>query len=310
MGVFVTTVEQLFALLVVVGIGLALRTFNVFSPDFAYHLNRLVFYIIIPAMLFDAGLKVNTRSWNDLSASAGYALAVIAAIAVLIPLASRFPAERRGALIQASYRSNLAYIGIPVLAAMFGDQTLPTMALIVSTGVVVHTVASIVLLRVFSPPAERDGRGTIMRMIATSPILWSVAIGVVVGFIGLQVPVAISGPVGLLRQMGLPAVLILVGLRMDLSAISNRLRELTVVVLFKLLVMPMSAYGIARLFLGITDDRLIWLTIAAGMPTAAMSQSFAGALSADESLTAGAISTTTLLLVVSVPLIRAVLEAL
>jgi predicted permease len=102
--------------------------------------------------------------------------------------------------------------------------------------------------------------------------------------------------------MSLPTVLITVGFSIDLDEIIKRLAPLSLIVVFKLFLMPLIGFVVFHYLFGGTGIPLVVMALACGMPTAIMAQSFASAMDADESLTAAAVSATTLFVLVSVPL--------
>ncbi len=304
------TFQLLLPLYVLIGLGYGLKRFRVLNPDFATELNKIVYYVVIPALLFSSTKEVDLGNWADLGASLAYILTVVASVGITVMIGFFFPPAQRGALAQASFRSNLAYVGVAVAAQVFGDSALPTMALMVSGGVVIHAVATIVVLHAYHAESGKGDVLRLVRLVIKNPIIISVAAGLLVAGLGLRLPFFIAEPIELLRRMSLPTVLITIGLRIDFSEISARLGALSAIVLYKLFLMPVVGFLIFRFLLGGGGEELMVLTVGCGMPTAITAQSFAGAMDADESLTAAAVSVTTLLILVSVPIVLAVLNLL
>ena len=108
-------------LLIVLGAGLAHIRF--LGSAFMADLNKLAFWIALPALLFTSANNAaapDAQTWR--------LLAVLFAATVLITLVAlgasfawRMPGGVRGTLMQSAFRGNLAYIGIPVLAYSFSE---------------------------------------------------------------------------------------------------------------------------------------------------------------------------------------------
>lgn len=301
------TIQLLIPLFAVIGLGYALRKFSVLGPQFSSDLNKLVYYIVIPALLFSSAKGVDLRSTADLAASLAYVLTVLVSIGVLAFLGLFFAPPQRGALAQASFRSNLAYVGVAITAQIFGEAGMPTMTLMVSGGVVIHAIATVTVLHAYHAEGGRKDLAKVLRLVLVNPIIISVAAGLLVAVFEIRLPFFVAEPIQLLNRMSLPTVLLTIGLRIDFSEISARVGALATIVIYKLFVMPLVGFVIFRFLLGGSGLELMVLTIGCGMPTAITSQSFASAMSADESLTAAAVSVTTLLILLSVPTNLAVL---
>lgn len=304
------TFQLLLPLFVLIGMGYGLKRLRILGPEFSTELNKLVYYVVIPALLFSSAKDVDLGNRADLGASLAYILTVVASVGITALIGFLFPPAQRGAFAQASFRSNLAYVGVAVTAQVFTDAALPTMALIVSGGVVIHAVATIVVLHAYHAESGKGDLLRLLRLVVRNPIIIAVAAGLLVSGLDLRLPYFLGEPIELLRRMSLPTVLITIGLRIHFSEMSPRLGALSAIVLYKLFLMPVIGFLIFRFLLGGTGEELMVLTVVCGMPTAITAQSFAGAMDADESLTAAAVSVTTLLILVSVPIVLAVLKLL
>ena len=181
------------------------------------------------------------------------------------------------------------------------------MTLMVSGGVVIHAIATVTVLHAYHADGGKQDLVRLIRLVVLNPIIISVAAGLLVVIFEVDLPFVIAEPIELLNRMSLPTVLLTIGLRIDFSEISARVGALLTIVFYKLFIMPVIGFLIFRFLLGGSGLELMVLTIGCGMPTAITSQSFASAMSADESLTAAAVSVTTLLILVSVPTNLAVL---
>ncbi len=302
------TVRLLIPLFAILGVGYGLKTLRVVPLEFGGQLGRLVFYAVLPAMLFSASKDVDLSSAAGVSATAAYLVTLFIVIPLSVLVSRLLPPQQRGAFAQAAFRPNLAYMGVAVTAQLYGDKALPIMAMILSGGVIIHATGTVVVLHLLRHADAKPDFARLLRMVLTNPIIISVAAGLTVAATGLTIPPVVEEPIRLLRRMSLPTVLLTVGFSIDFHEIAKRIGSLSLVVAFKLFLMPLIGFTVYRYLFDGSGDTLLIMTLACGMPTAVMAQSFASAMDADESLTAAAVSGTTLLILISVPILLSILR--
>ena len=111
-------------IILMVTVGYLLKKRGLMNESFSKAANKLVFHLFLPTMLFLNVYKIQTLSGMGF----GYVLYVLAALLVIflcsIPavLCIAKKRERRGALLQAAFRSNYALIGIPLAESLFGQE--------------------------------------------------------------------------------------------------------------------------------------------------------------------------------------------
>ena len=136
MDSLIFAVEAVLPIILLVAIGYLIKRLGLANADFAKIANKLVFRILLPAMLFLNVYKIQSLS------EVQFDYIIYAAVAILIIFGISVPAvviitqrgDRRGALLQACFRSNYALIGIPLAQSLFGQA-----------GVSVATVLSAVI---------------------------------------------------------------------------------------------------------------------------------------------------------------------
>ncbi len=296
-----TTAIPLLLPLVAVGVlGYSFRRFGFFPPAFIEHLNRFAYYVALPALLFESTSTVSTAGEDYVALFWLVPAFTVATALAALPATRIVPPGVRGAVVQAGYRSNMAYLGLPVVAGLLGESTVPITAVALAPAVVTNSVLSIVILRLYRSDVSFSV-GRQLLDIVRNPLILSIALGMVVAALGVTVPSSLKEFVGLVARTGLPLVLIVVGYSVRLSRLSRRLSPVFLAVAIKLVIMPILAYLIVGLRFGSGHVVLRTATLLAAMPTAVASQSFAAVLGADEEVTASAVSLSTLLCLLSVP---------
>jgi len=294
-------------LFVIILVGYVLRKTGFARAEFVDELNRLVYFIGLPALLFTESSRI------DLGQLAGGAPAVAFPIIVTLTAVLGFaaslllPFEQRGPLVQAGFRANLAYLGLPIVSTTLGEVVLGTVAIVIAAGVVINTLLSILVLSLLKPGGESIHPLQRLARTLSNPLLIAIALGLLMAAGDWSLPQVLSRPIELLARMSLPLILLVLGLSLSFSELRRNLPSAVLASVIKLVVMPAVAWLV--MVYGFDSPSLITRTVVlmSAMPSAVATQTFARAFEADSSVSASSVSLSTLLAVVSVPVLVLVL---
>ena len=304
---FATGMIQILApILLLVLIGLFLAHLRFLGRDFMGDLNKLVFWVTLPALLF------RSVAHADKPGSSTFALlALLVAGTVIIGAAGwisagllRLPHSSRGTLAQSAFRGNLAYIGIPVLAYAFeglsGKQEAFSTAIIVMAFLtaVCNALAVVVLS---SGQRARNPLRTALRSIFTNPLLLGGMAAIPLVFTGTQLPVFLDRTLESLGSAAVPIALLCIGGSLAHAKLGDRLGGILASALLKNLCFPLLVYFLSPLF-GIAGDNLKIALVLAACPTAAASFVMARQMGGDEQLAGRSIVLSTICAAASLPL--------
>lgn len=244
-------------------IGYLLKRVGLMSENFSVAANKLVFRVFLPVMLF-----YNIYRITDLSAIEPayifYALSVIFALFVISAIAVRAVTpkrERHGVLIQGTFRSNYALIGVPLAEALFGTEGAVIASVLAAIVVPFLNVLAVVALSAFG---SRDGRRPsvkkILLDIAKNPLICGVAAGFAVLFVrflferfGIGFRLTDVQPVekllSYLSGLATPVALLALGARFEFSAVASLRREIIFGTVMRTVLAPLLGIGFAFLFL-------------------------------------------------------------
>ena len=164
---------------------------------------------------------------------------------------------------------NLAGVGLPLLAALYGAQANISVAIGLATGSVTITPLTLAILE-SSAPAEATRshfqkiRGAVGRAL-TPPVFWAPMLGIVLVLLKLQLPMALENGFAILGHATEGTALFVTGLiasgqKIRLSA------DLGWAVLTKSLLQPALCLGIAIL-MGLPNDLTKYLVLLAALPS-------------------------------------------
>ncbi len=248
--------------------------FKILGDEGGEVLQRFVFYVAMPVLLFYAMARVNPQDIMNgpyLTAYLGgqtitFALAMIAAKVLF----KRRPAE--AALSgMASIYGNTGYMGIPLIMAAFGpDWVVPAIiATIINAAVVMGVVAAIIEADLSVGDGfmgvVKDASGALLR----NPLL----VAPVLGFAWSMTGIGLAAPIVTFSQIlgaaAGPCALFSIGLFLVGKSLHRNPVEVSWMVFLKLLVHPAATWFIA---FQILEMDVMWATLAvvmAALPTGA-----------------------------------------
>ena len=248
--------------------------FRLLSQASAAGVNAFVFYFALPAFLFNL---MATSPLSDIAngpfiaAYLGAGLVVFAVAAVFGRLL--FKVRRSEAALQgsAAVLGNTGYMGIPLVAAAFGDRAAIPMVLGLSLEATVLIPLTIILVEA-QKGLDRGWSyllGSVAGAMVRNPIIIAIFAGVLVSATGLGLPTPIENFTDLLGRAAGPCALFALGATLSTFPISTGIGEVSYMTFFKLLIHPAAIwFATTRLF----DVDPLWATVAtlgAALPVAA-----------------------------------------
>lgn len=304
---FVDTIALILPLFILIALGYVLKKTRFLSEGFIAELNRLVYYIALPAMLFGTTTDQSTLPPSFGATAAVYSIAVIAVTMLAIVLSTGRTAALRGSFVQASFRANLAYLGLPIVSGALGNEVIGIIAVIIAVGVILHTVLSVVTLRILDPTAQQRSVVSHLAHIVTNPLIIAIVLGLLVAGAGIELPAFLRRTIDVVASMSLPVILIIVGFSLSFTSIGRSIVPAAGATVLKLVIMPLIAWALGAWVFGTTGDVLRTIVLMSAMPTAIVSQTFARQFNASAQLASATVSLDTLLALLSLPIWIAVL---
>lgn len=289
---------------IVLGYGAARR--GVFSDDNVTTLNRFVFVLAAPALLFrNVALTEfpETLSIGLWLAYYGPMLAIMALAFFVARLLFRARATADYVIFAfGSGFSNTVMLGIPIILTAFGpDAGLPLFLILAFHGLLVFTIALICLEAATNPDLRlADLPPKLVGAMREQVVVMALAAGVVWNFTGLGLATPIDRFLELLGSAAIPVALIAVGGRLAFIKISDNLTPALFIGAFKLLVMPLAVYGAAQYLFALPPLYVATLTLLSAMPTGVFAVVFAAQYQNAEAEASSAITVTTVLSALSV----------
>lgn len=308
MGHILATLFPVFA---IIGLGFVLARTGFLSGAFLRELNSLVYRVCLPAMIIHSLAETGAFPKDILPSLLVFFGATFGVIGVALLNARLLGLERRrvGTFVQAAFRGNLAFIGIPIIVYAVRDQPAEVVNSIVSRALfifapimILYNVASVIAL-VGSQAGGLSGNVLrSLRNIATNPLILAALTGVVIFLLPVRLPVPIANTLDFIGHVAAPAALICVGGAMAVVSMEGRYRSALYAGVLKTGITPLFALLLSLPF-GLDPTTLMILMVYASTPTAVASYVMAREMHGDEAMAAGGIVISTLLSVGSLAIV-------
>lgn len=264
---------------------------------------RLVYYLLFPALLFGAILKtpITLDSTLPLAASG---LAVVGTGVLLAFALAHWPgvdARLHASGAQTAFRFN-SYVALALAERIAGSQGVAWTALLVALCVPLCNVAAV------WPLARQGGHGYV-RELARNPLILSTGAGLLCNLLGLRLPELASTTLGRMGAAALPLGLMAVGAGLQLGALREGPWLAAALMSIRHLLLPLLAIGLV-IALGLPPAQQAIVVAFAALPTASSAYVLAVRMGGHGGFTAGLVTLSTLIAMVGLPLALLLLRSL
>lgn len=270
-------------------------------------LEKLIYYVLFPALLFDRILHMRL----ELSTAVPAVVASLASVGVGIalgylarPLLRPDPA-RFAAGVQCAFRFN-SYVMLALSQRVGGEAGLSLAAILIGVSVPVVNVAAVI-------PLARHAKARLGAELARNPLIVATLAGLLGHALGLRLPDPVEATLGRLGSASIPLGLLAVGAGLQLDALRELRRDSSStlalggwITAVKMIAMPAAALALC-IALDIDAATRTIVVLYAAMPTAPSAYILAARMGGDASFTALLMTVSMLLAAVTLPMWLSVL---
>lgn len=293
------SIAPIFALIV---LGHFLRRGGIPNVEFWNLNDRLVYWVLMPALLF---YKTSTIALTfELVGS--YATVILGAMLCAIAFSivatriARMPGPIASSVLQGSARHN-TFIALAVAERMFGGDGLALAALATALLIPVTNVSVVSLMVALVRKPEEGGIAkAILKDIARNPLLLSVAFGVSFNMAGIgEIPV-VHDVARILGAAALPIVLMCVGANIRIRAMATAAVPVLISSVGKMIIFPVVIVLLSQQ-MGLSELETMVAVLFGAVPTASSSYTLARQLGGDAPLMAAIVTIQTAIAFVTLP---------
>lgn len=283
----------------ILSLGYILKKLKILDELTTKNMNSINFKVFLPLLLFYNVYK------TDLSVVFNPKLLIFSIISVIlvflllfiiIPLLEK-DNRKRGVIIQGIFRSNFVIFGVPVCEALFGQNATGVASMLIAVVVPLFNFLAVICLEIY-----RGGNinfKKIIKGIITNPLIIASIIGLFFIYFKIKLPTPIEKTINDISKIATPLAFILLGSSFTFSAFSVYIKQLSITLLGKLIIVPGIVLYIAAL-LGFRNIELTCLLSVFASPTAVSSYTMAEQMDGDSILAGQIVVLTSIISIITV----------
>ncbi len=275
-------------------VGYVIKRLGLVTKDVAKPLNKIVFRVLLPCLLFLNIYKIENFSAIDSGYIIFSVISVLAIFLLAIPysiLASKHK-SRRSVIIQGVFRSNFALIGIPLSEALFGAKGITVATILSAIAIPLFNILAIVTLSIFGDGEQKINIKSLLLGIAKNPLIIGVftglaALGVRALFVNFDISFRLSEitfaftVLDYLSRCATPLALLTLGIQFEFSAVKELKREIIFATVARLVIVPVILLSVAYLFFDFSGEHFATFVALFATPVAVSSVPMAQEMKAD-----------------------------
>ena len=277
-------------------LGMLFRKLGWMDEVFATKMNKFVFLVPLPVLLFEQLATVDFSEVWDIKFIL-FCFVVTAISITISTLISLLWKDRsiKGEFIQATYRSSAALLGIAFIQNIYGTAGMAPLMIIGS--VPLYNIMAVVVLSVFKPGNNSFDKALVkktLKGIATNPIIIGIVAGFVWSALKLPMPSILHKTVSSIGATATPMGLMSMGATFEMKKATSKIKPTLVAVFMKLIGFCAIFLPVAAM-LGFRNEQLIAILVMLGSATTVSCFVMARNMGHEGTLSSGVIMMTTLL---------------
>lgn len=249
-------------------IGYGLRYVGIIDTIFASKMNKFVFKIALPVLVFRELSTVDFYETWDMKFIAFCFIASLLSILASVGL-SMFIKDQsvRGEFAQASYRSSSALLGCAFVQNIYGSASFASLMIIAA--VPLYNVAAVLILNLMKPDRGKLNRAILKKTfkdVVTNPIIIGIVIGMMWSLLHIPRPSILEKTVANIANLATPLGLMALGADFDIKQSKEKLGLAVVCSILKLVVFTGIFLPIA-IKLGFYQEKLVAILVMLGAAT-------------------------------------------
>lgn len=306
-------VESVVSLLILIGVGWWLAGRPWFGAAGASLFSKYTVNVAVPCFMFYNMVDVcgSRETLFHLLAGVPFPAFIVCcnfALGLLLARLLRVAPQRKGVFLNVITFSNVVFVGLPVVSALFGEQGLPYAMIYYLANTLFFWSAGVWLLRRYGGKASGGSLAQALRGIFSPPII-GMLLGVAAVLLGVQVPAFLYRPITMLKNTATPIAMLFIGsvIRSTKAGAVKRAHELAAVLAVRFVLSPLLVAALTLLLPMQPIMRQVFVLLSA-MPAMTQLGVMAKESGSDYSFAALLITLTTAVSMAIIPLYMLLIE--
>ena len=298
---------QVFVLFILIAIGFVCGKTGLIKDTGAKYLTDIVLYLATPCIMIKAFQEVEyeDRLLINLGITALCSFLILALSIPLCKLIFRDNNENRRKILQfTAIFSNCGFMSLPLQNAVLGSKG-------VFYGSVFVAIFNIIIWSYGLIDMSGDKKYFTPKKLILNPGILGVIVAVLLFFIKVKLPTIFIEPVNYLAALNTPVPMLIIGFYLSQTNLGRIFRDAGAYISMALRLVAIPLVSLLVMWLcRVSGDVLVACTIASSAPAAATTTMFSTKFGRDTDLSVGIVSASSLLSVITMPLIIAFAQTL
>jgi len=286
-------------LFILIGVGFVCNKTKILTASALKEMTNFVLYIVTPCVIINSYQREFDKNMlRGLLITLAAAILSFAINILLTHLLVKNKDKRREKTLRfGAVFSNCGYMSLPLQEAMLGEIGVFYGATYIAVFQIMLWTYGVILM-------SGSIKSISLKKIIINPGVLSTALGIVLYVFSISIPFTVLEPIKYLAALNTPIPMVIVGYYLAQASLRLKGVSAYVSLVLRLIVSPLIMIAIL-LCLGISGDIAIACTIAASAPVAAATTMFSEKFDGDTTLSATFVSITTILSIITMPLVVA-----
>ena len=243
---FIVALKAIIPLFILIGMGIYVRWRKMLTDTELQHVNAMVFHVFFFCMMFYNmyTTTIATAFRPRLMAFTVTALFVMLLISGIVVCTVEKDNRSRGAMLQGLFRSNFVLLGLPLVENIFGPEAVAVPTMMIAVVSPIYNIVSIFILESFRGKGHFSLASSFAKVLQ-NPMIVGALLGLFFVITGISVPEPLLKPVRQIAYCTSPVALLILGASFRFGTVSEEKRNLAILVLGRLLVIPALVMGTA-----------------------------------------------------------------
>ena len=300
------TAAQIISLFLIMVVGYIMYKRNVIDDAATVRYTKLIMNISLPSQIITAFISnqgiVSNREVITVFGITFVAYAVYAVIGMAFLAITRVPKKQRGTYMFMTMFGNVGFMGFPVISAIFGDEALIyAVIFMVVFNVLVYSIGILLI------NTNEENKGFNLKKLVNMPFIAAV-LSIILYFANIKLPDMVMTSFNFMGNITTPVAMLILGATVATMPIKELFDEwrIYLFIIVKLAIMPLIAIALIQ-FVNVSELIRGTVIVLSATPVATNATMLAIEYGGDTKLTSKGIFFTTILCMITIPLLTLIL---
>lgn len=300
---FLLSVNIVLPVFLLIVLGWFLKKRGTLTKEFCDKASTLVFYWALPASLLKQVAESDIASIFSLKFSVYSVLSVTAVFAATWILAEALIRDKSqiSAIVHGAFRSNFAYVGLPIISMITGKENLTAAIMIITFVLPFYNVLAVLLFNHYNSGGKKMTIRQQVISIIKNPMIIGILLGLPFSIFHIPMPTILGTTLTNLGRIASPLGLLLIGASLRMDTLAKKWQGITLSAAMKVVVSPLVCTLLA-IPLHFSMEELTTIYVLHAVPSAVNSYVMTAKMGGDEETGAGIVMLSSLASVITMTL--------